>query len=305
MIGFLKRYKANCSIWLIILSSILFTNIKSCYITKERKRELKIEVIKRMRIAEELGISTYLYTKNCDDGTLAKRFEQMSKERWKVYFSNSEDYGKEGAFGKFKDDYKTPENYKVWSSRYSYPMAFSYNLAIPEYNASIVKVSGYTFLAMEAPSSLSKKAFYAVVGHSGLGVIVKLNSIGEYPDEDYFPYWNGWSYCNLFSYDWPHRVGLDASELLGFIKLVQESKPQGIIAVSCRAGAGRTGTFIAGYLIINEIDKQLKSGKNSNNVSLNIDKVVWEISVQRPFAITHSSQYQTLYRLVDLYLRDK
>lgn len=306
MIGFLKRYKSKCFIYSIsILTFILSTNVQACCITKEQKRDLQIEITRRMEAAGNVGIFTYPYTKDCDEATLAARFEQMSKERWKVYFTNPEDYGKPGSFGKFKDDYKTPEYYKIWNSRYSYPMAFSYNLAIPEYNASIVKVPGYTFLAIEAPSSLNKNAFYDLIGQSGIGALVKLNSPDEYPTEDYFPYWKGWTYCNLFSYNWPHRSGLDASTLLNFIKSVQTSKPQGIIAVSCRAGAGRTGTFIAGYIIINEIDKQLKSGKTSRDIAINIDKIVWEISVQRPFAITHSSQYQTLYRLVDLYLRDK
>lgn len=77
------------------------------------------------------------------------------------------------------------------------------------------------------------------------------------------------------------------------------------MAVSCRAGAGRTGTFIASYLIIDKIDEQLNKGVSPDNIDLDIDKIVWEISVQRPFAITHKDQYKTLYRLADRYIENK
>ena len=57
-------------------------------------------------------------------------------------------------------------------------------------------------------------------------------------------------------------------------------------------------------LIIDKIDEQLNKGISPNDIKLDIDKTVWEISVQRPFAITHKDQYKTLYRLADYYLEN-
>jgi protein tyrosine phosphatase len=64
------------------------------------------------------------------------------------------------------------------------------------------------------------------------------------------------------------------------------------MAVSCRAGSGRTETYICCYLILNEIKNQIDRGIPAHEVSLNIDKIVWLMSVQRPFAVTHLPQYK-------------
>ena len=75
-----------------------------------------------------------------------------------------------------------------------------------------------------------------------------------------------------------------------------------IIAVSCRGGAGRTATFIAAYTLIKEINQQLEQGIDLANVNISIDRILWEILVQRPYAIAFGAQYKNLYRIVDTYI---
>ena len=304
MTGFLKRRNPIKAFF--VASIVLFISfcsvVQADTITKEKKQEVGRYVTELMNRVGQLGIQTQPYSPRVQEEVLRTKFEQMNRDRWRVYFTNPDDYGRPGAHGTYKPEYRTPENFQVWRSRYPYPMAFAYNLANPNFNASIIKTLGCTFLAVEAPSDLNKEGFYELIGENKLGCLVKLNSPDEYPQETYFPYWHGWSSCNLFLYNWPHRRGADPATLLQLVKSVQVSKPQGIIGVSCRAGAGRSGTFIAAYMIVNEIDRQLKRGVQRENVQVDIDRIIWEISVQRPFAITHNEQYITLYRLVDLYL---
>lgn len=74
------------------------------------------------------------------------------------------------------------------------------------------------------------------------------------------------------------------------------------IACHCHAGAGRTGTFIAGFLLIDEIDQQVKQGIPLQNLNISVEKVVKQLSLQRPYMVQKAPQYATLYRLVDVYI---
>ena len=272
---------------------------------------------KDIRLTElnDLGIATSKYEYKCDDKELDLRFDKMSQDRWRVYFINPEDYGKKDVLGIYKEEYKTPENWKSWHTRYPYPLAFKYNLAYENYDASIIISNNIKFLAIEAPSSKNIKEFYNLLDIYPIDCFIKLNSPDEY-NEDYYPFWEenkkddthikiNDNSMNLFSYEWPHRQGADIATLLSLVKSVQSVfDKNNFMAVSCRAGAGRTGTFIASYIIIDKIDEQLNKGISPNDIKLDIDKTVWEISVQRPFAITHKDQYKTLYRLADYYLEN-
>lgn len=309
MIGYLKRISLFFSIFLI-LSCFVDCNINvNAMIPK-----VKVQKDIKMQELDSLGIKMNKYIYDCSSEEIEKRFKQMSLDRWKIYFKNAEDYYKKDGFGIYRDEYKTPESWQHWQSRYPYPMAFEYNLAYEDYDANIITFENNNFLAIEAPSSKNIKNFYNLINNYDIDCFVKLNAPDEY-GEDYYPYWEndfntdrgkikiGRQSLNFFSYDWPHRKGLDEKNLLDLVKRVQNTyNGKDIMAVSCRAGAGRTGTFIAAYMIIDEIDKQIKRGVLPNNIDVNIDRVVWGVSIQRPFAITHNLQYETLYRLIDFYL---
>lgn len=316
MIGFLKKYKY------LIPMLIFVVCITGCSYNQNSVLDPKLQEIDnqkniRMQDLNELGIETFRYTYNCSDQILSERFDKMSSDRWKVYFINPEDYGKKDVLGVYKEKFKTPENWEIWHSRYPYPLAFKYNLAYENYDASIILSSNKTkFLAIEAPSSKNISEFYKLFDIYKVSSFVKLNSSDEYK-EDYYPFWSekmgddthiklGEESVNFLSYEWPHRQGADIMSLLNLIKNAQNVFDNSeFMAVSCRAGAGRTGTFIASYIIISQIDEQLSNGISPDDINIDIDKIVWEISVQRPFAITHKDQYKTLYRLVDYYIQNK
>ena len=316
MIGFLKKYKYLIP---VILCAIC---IAGCVSRQDPILAAKLAEINRqksvcMQELKELGIETYKYTYNCPYEILDERFEKMSSDRWKVYFINPEDCGKKDVLGIYKEKFKTPENWEIWHSRYPYPLAFKYNLAYENYDASIILAPNkIKFLAIEAPSSKNIQEFYKLFDLYEVSCFVRLNSPDEY-NEDYYQFWAekkeddthiklGENSVNFLSYEWPHRQGADIISLLKLIKdtknVFDDSK---FLSVSCRAGAGRTGTFIASYIIINQIDEQLNNGVSPDDINIDIDKIVWEISVQRPFAITHKDQYKTLYRLVDYYIQSK
>ena len=315
MTGYLKKCK---SLFVIFLSMFF---ISGCASVTDLTTNLKLQEINnqknlRMEELKELGIETFKYSYNCTDEELDSRFNKISSDRWLVYFTNPEDYGKKDVLGVYKEEYKTPENWGVWNSRYSYPLAFEYNLAYENYNASIILSNNIKFLAIEAPSSENIDNFYSLIDNYDISCFVKLNSTDEY-NEDYYPFWEenkdgdnhikiGENSMGILTYEWPHRQGADIPTLFNLVKNAQDIFDEtDFMAVSCRAGAGRTGTFIASYIIIDKIDKQLKDDISPDNIDLDIDEIVWEVTVQRPFAITHKDQYKTLYRLADYYIQSK
>jgi protein tyrosine phosphatase len=282
----------------------------------------ELEKNSRIEKLHTLNITINKYDRNTPDHVLREKFKTMSEDRWRVYFTNPEDFGKKDGTGKdilgiFSEDYKTPANWKIWQSRYPCPLAFEYNVALPEYDASIITIGTNKFLAIEAPSDQNMKNFWQLIDVYDISHIVRLNAPEEYPEENYYPYWKhnynvvdgcikrGQKRIKTVFYRWPHRHGTETEELLKVVKFVHETADNRFIAVSCRAGAGRSGTFLAAYALFDDIQKQLSAGKTTADLDINIDRIVWEISIQRPFAITHCDQYITLYRFIDNLLDSK
>lgn len=209
-------------------------------------------------------------------------------------------------------------------------LAFQYNQTDGTYNSSSIVLNGYRFLAMEAPQNekLTSNFFNLLQNHQ-VTQLVRLTSSSEKGILKSMPYWNQRlkkdpktgeitllapfagrfkSYpIRYYAIDsWPDNSGVDPKLL---IKLVQEVRKNfdlqhGLLACHCSGGVGRTGTFLAAFLLMEEIDKQIAQGINPQNIDISIEKIVMQLSLQRSYMVSRPAQYITLYRLVDLYVKE-
>jgi hypothetical protein len=264
-----------------------------------------------------------LWNAHWNQEELKAHFDQMIKERWAVYFENPEDYGKPGVAGILKKTFQTPEDWKGWGSRFPYAGAFSYNLAHPLYNASLVTLHGKKFLALEAPTKENVSRFFEMLAKWKVTDLVRLVPSTSNNREESFPYWEGHMNINrkngrtaleasgreinyFFTDRWVDHGGEEPERIIGLVKAVQENKTANqMVAVHCRAGVGRTGTFLAAYTIIRDIDEQISQGVPLDSIQISIDKIMWELSLQRPFMITHFPQYLALHKLAGIYISAK
>ena len=252
---------------------------------------------------------------------LGIRFNKMLKERWFVYFVNPEDFGKKEVLGRWKKEYEMPDNWRSWNSRLTFPIAPVYNLASSNYNASIITLHGIHFLALEAPCDKNLSEFFNILDEFKITDLVRLTPKIYKNQERSFPYWEGITSIhpfnssqylevasrkiNYFPIDcWEDHQGLDPKKILALVQALKNStnSDNKIIAVHCRSGVGRTGTLIAAYVLFNDIDQHIRKGIKIEDLKISIDKVIWELSIQRPFAISHFSQYLNLYQLINYYV---
>lgn len=261
-----------------------------------------------------------MWTPDWKEEELKIRFDQMHVDRWAVYFTNPEECMEGHTNGCYRELYRVPEDWKAWGSRCSYPGAFCYNVASPSYNASVITLHGKSFLAMEAPGSGNLDTFCGLLTQFNVTDLIRLTSAMEGTRENSYPYWEGHinihpktarptieldgREMNYFCTDlWENHEGIESGRLIALVKAVMANDgPEQMIAVHCRAGVGRTGTFLAAYALIRDIDEQIASGVPVDDVRISVDKVVWELSLQRPFMVVRFSQYVSLYRLVTSYM---
>lgn len=138
----------------ILFTSTLFAQSIELIIME---RNLRID---ELRTEVDKNCSPYIY--NLKEEEIEKRFKSIEQVRWNVYFSNPKDYGKKGAIGLFKSDYKMPTDWEKYKSRYPFPMSFEYNLAVSHYSANVLVIDGVKFIAIEAPSEENKEKFLEI-----------------------------------------------------------------------------------------------------------------------------------------------
>jgi hypothetical protein len=251
---------------------------------------------------------------------LKARFDQIQQDRWALYFVHPEDHAQLGSLEIYSERYQRPEGWGLWGSRYPYPISFSYNLASPLYNASIVTIKDKQFLALEAPTQGNLAQFYDLLEQYHITDLIRLTSVFEKSRESCFPYWegnvnvgleNGQSILEIvhseiryfFIDHWENHEALETKSLIALVKAVMENEDKDqMIAVHCRAGVGRTGVFLAAYTLIHEIDEQVAKGIQQESLQISVDRVIWELSLQRPLMVSDFVQYLSLHELVNTYV---
>lgn len=206
-------------------------------------------------------------------------------------------------------------------------IAFQYNQTDGSYNSSTIVLNGFRFLALEAPSAKNLKNFYTLLQNFHVTQLVRLTPAKENGVEKSYPYWqnkvktnpktkqtflkipqefNSTSYLvrYYFTDNWLDDTAGNPQELLRLIQAARTNYDPStdILACHCHAGVGRTGTFLAGFLLLNEIDRQIASGVKKTAINISIEKVVMQLSLQRSYMVGEADQYVTLYRLIDLYI---
>jgi protein tyrosine phosphatase len=181
---------------------------------------------------------------------------------------------------------------------------FAYNRASDVYNASLIHIHGLRFIAMEAPQERTLEKFFHILEAYNVSALVRLATFVTHywnPDENVLRLPGGKQISYISTDTWADGMGLPSQELHSLVREARSANEseQSITAVHCQAGMGRAGTFIAAYVIAHEIDDAVD---HNRAVHFSIDKLVWELSLQRRLTVSSFSQFLTLYKFADYYL---
>lgn len=248
---------------------------------------------------------------------LQARYDRLCKEREAVYYKLENNAKAAGHPRRTKEYRKSEQKIK---GGYSMPAPFAYNQASPGYNASVVTLGKKQYLTMEAPTKENEEEFIQILTQYGVTDLIRLVPLCEGGVERTAPYWEGHinispktgqttvtlggREMNYYATDyWFDQQAFDPERLIALVKAVMANKdPQQCIAIHCHAGIGRTGSFLAAYELIFEIDEYLSQKIPINRLPISVDKVVWAISLQRISAVGTFSQYVMLNQLVGIYI---
>lgn len=195
-------------------------------------------------------------------------------------------------------------------------MAFAYNHTNTNYNASIIHLGGQRYIACEGPRKQDVDNFFRTLMAYKVTHLVRLTCAREGDESKCHPYWEGlhesdgsittlnipisrgFSYpIRIFDMEgWRDNQGVDPKELLAFALNVRKAvrEKNGLLAIHCSAGVGRTGTFMAALAILDAIDKR---------EPFSIEEITCRLSLQRFHSVGGASQYVTLHRLAEEYIK--
>jgi protein tyrosine phosphatase len=198
-------------------------------------------------------------------------------------------------------------------------ISFNYNKINDYYNGSLIIINDLQFIAMEAPSAQTLPRFFYALLDTNTSLLVRLTPQKENNVEVCFHYWNKNDKLiipihknnqkeidYLSTDDWSDNTATNVTTLLDLILKAKTiyNPNNGPMAVHCAGGVGRTGTFIAAYCIIKEIDKQITSKIPPNQIKVSIEEIVAKLSLQRYYMVARPEQYLLLYQLATTYYQN-
>lgn len=264
------------------------------------------------------------YTRHFDEQNILQEFKELHQQRERLYYEEP-----------LAKSLKSNPGYErsqilLEQGLYKAPhlIAFEYNVSHQSYNSSNITLNSYKFLALEGPQQVAHvNNFLTVLIDYNVQKLVRLTADFENGIFKSQNYWQNniitdtqdHQYITIkvkaekrdLSYklpyytidNWEDNKGIDPDVLLNMLYAVRENfSTDDLIAVHCCAGVGRTGTFIAGFTLLEDIDKQLQNGVDKDNLNLSIQELVYKLSIQRAYLVGQPEQYLTLHKMVNLYL---
>ena len=205
-------------------------------------------------------------------------------------------------------------------------IAFSYNCTDGSYNASTVLIYGHHFMPLMEPLESTVISFFKLLINHGASILVRLKPEEEFENAGTINYWKGrlteskdsvllnldvslpkWPVNPVpipyfYTNAWKDDKGLEIQELYQLVQKVrrayQKSEHKGPIACHCASEVGRTGTFIAAFVLADLLD-------HSKVDEVSIEEIVLKLSIQRPNMVGTEDQYVLLYRFLEYYLDQK
>lgn len=234
------------------------------------------------------------------DATLKEEFENIQKTREFVWTTA----GYELAGNLIRDDLVRAPGC----------VAFAYNNTVPYYNASTIFLNERFYIASEGPRSKDIPGFFKLLTTFHATHLVRLTDSYDGGLKRCHPYWTGLmsessdgkSYLNIpteagvyfiRAFDmayWRDNQGVDPNSLLDSVLEVRRESVDGLLLIHCSAGVGRTGTFLAALAIVDAIDRK---------GVFSVEEIVYRLSLQRVHLVSNCSQYITLHKLAEIYLK--
>lgn len=203
-------------------------------------------------------------------------------------------------------------------------VAFDYNVTDGTYNASTVLITGHHFLALQEPNESNLNQFFKILINNHAGILVRVKTSNEFLNHGAIKYWENRLKGNshptylqmiikeyydpvepveipyFYTDNWIDDKALDVVDLYNLVVNVRAAYDtlglKGPIACHCASGVGRTGTFIAAYVIADLIS-------NHKIKDLSIEELVLRLSIQRPNLVGTKDQYLSLYRFTGYCLK--
>ncbi len=291
---------------------------------ENRYKEIQTAFDERSKLYLQ-GRQFHSWKANKSDQEIAQEYADLESWRHHAWYSNS---GEKMLIS--RPDFMVAQDL-LEKGYYKRPhlLAFQYNQTDGSYNSSTIILNGQRFLAMEAPSTAKlTQNFFNLLQNHQVSQLVRLTPASENGVQKSIAYWQNrvkkdpktgkqilqvpfagsrQNYeISYYSIDnWLDHRGIDPKILLKTIQEVRKNYDPnvGLLACHCSGGVGRTGTFLAGFILLQDIDKQIALGATPETLDISIEKVVLQLSLQRIHMVARAEQYQTLYRLVDLYVQ--